>query len=417
MGLFKHKRFPHTDKINKYAVIIPVRNEEKVVANFINSIRASQYPQDHLTIFVVAHNCTDKTAEIARANGVVVYEINNDQERRKGYALRSFFNLLKKDYDLNAFDGYFIFDADNTVNPDYFQKMNDAYEYYHRERVIISFRDVPVFGENVLVDCYALMYGLANSLWARGRAFFDCTTRVFGCGYVFSSEIIKDGWSYVSITEDVEFSIDQVLKGRKVVFCNDAVFYDEQTRSFKTMLRQRLRWECGYIENFRRSAPTLIKKIFKKGTKNRGSVYDMLCITIPFCLVALLLPLLQGLFLLFSPLAGESLGMVFTNWPTISGVSPFVNFIANIFVSQNAGFLFFLLRNVLALYLGFIIFGIIIFIHGRKKYNHTNIFWKILLLLIWPLFMMLQGVLDFVAMFKRNPTWKPIPHYGNNGKK
>lgn len=69
IGLFTHKKYPKANVQKKYGVIIPARNEENVVANLIDSIQKNNYPQDKLHIFVIAHNCTDRTAEIARNCG------------------------------------------------------------------------------------------------------------------------------------------------------------------------------------------------------------------------------------------------------------------------------------------------------------------------------------------------------------
>ena len=100
IGLFaKRKTFPKAEEKLRYGVIICARNEEKVVGNLIESIRKCDYPQDKLDVFVIAHNCTDKTAEVARQNeerGSIVYEYNNDKERTKGYALKHVFECIEK---------------------------------------------------------------------------------------------------------------------------------------------------------------------------------------------------------------------------------------------------------------------------------------------------------------------------------
>ena len=77
----------------------------------INSIRKNNYPQDKLHIFVIAHNCNDNTAEIARKSGATVYEYNNPEERTKGYALKHLFECIIRDYGVENFDGFFVFDA------------------------------------------------------------------------------------------------------------------------------------------------------------------------------------------------------------------------------------------------------------------------------------------------------------------
>ena len=91
IGLFFTRKFQPAKKQHKYAILIPGRNEEAVIGNLIHSIKQQDYPQELLTIFVCADNCTDRTAEIARKNGAICYEHFNDQERTKGFALKYLF--------------------------------------------------------------------------------------------------------------------------------------------------------------------------------------------------------------------------------------------------------------------------------------------------------------------------------------
>jgi cellulose synthase/poly-beta-1,6-N-acetylglucosamine synthase-like glycosyltransferase len=117
-ALSRGKKFADTDKQYNYAVLIAARNEETVIAQCIQSIKAQDYPSDKITTIVIAHNCTDKTAEVARAAGAVVFECQT-KERRKGYALKYAMECLARDYEkgIKHFDGYFIVDADNLLKP------------------------------------------------------------------------------------------------------------------------------------------------------------------------------------------------------------------------------------------------------------------------------------------------------------
>lgn len=80
---------------HKYAVMISARNESQVIGDLIHSIRVQNYPQELISIFVIADNCTDNTAEIARNAGATeVYERFNDEEVGKGYALNYGLSLI-----------------------------------------------------------------------------------------------------------------------------------------------------------------------------------------------------------------------------------------------------------------------------------------------------------------------------------
>ena len=89
VGLFKTKVFAKTERQHKYAVLIPARNEETVIGNLLDSIAAQDYPAELISVFVVADNCDDKTAQIAREKGALCYERFDNEHRTKGFAYRA----------------------------------------------------------------------------------------------------------------------------------------------------------------------------------------------------------------------------------------------------------------------------------------------------------------------------------------
>ena len=195
VSVFKKKTFPPAEKQGNYGIIIPARNEGKVVGHLIESIQKANYPQDKLKIFVIAHNCSDNTAEVARSYGVTVYEYNNPAEATKGYGLKYLFQQIEKDYGIQSYDGYFILDSDNIVATNYFQKMNDAFMYYGCKNIVASFRNSKNFGKGIIPGLYGIYFAIGCFLESRGRTVCGCSTRVSGTGYVINSESLKDGWN------------------------------------------------------------------------------------------------------------------------------------------------------------------------------------------------------------------------------
>ena len=80
---------PAAPASNHYAILICARNEAAVIGDLLASLRAQTYPRELLTVYVLADNCTDDTARIAREGGAVVYERFNRQQVGKGYALQT----------------------------------------------------------------------------------------------------------------------------------------------------------------------------------------------------------------------------------------------------------------------------------------------------------------------------------------
>ena len=103
LGIFLHKKYESAENLHRYAVVIAARNEETVIGNLLDSIREQDYPQHLITVFVVADNCTDRTADIARSRGAVCYERTNRTQCTKGYALQYLFARIRKDFGENAF--------------------------------------------------------------------------------------------------------------------------------------------------------------------------------------------------------------------------------------------------------------------------------------------------------------------------
>ena len=104
-GIFFTRRFPPAKRNHKYAVLVAARNEEAVLGNLIDSIRAQDYPSHLVTIFVAADNCTDRTAQIAREKGAVCYERFDTEHRTKGYALQFLVEQIRRDYGVESFEG------------------------------------------------------------------------------------------------------------------------------------------------------------------------------------------------------------------------------------------------------------------------------------------------------------------------
>jgi cellulose synthase/poly-beta-1,6-N-acetylglucosamine synthase-like glycosyltransferase len=125
--------------------------------------------------------------------------------------------------------------------------MNDAFEYYDHQYVVTSFRNSKNFGSNIMSGLYGMYFALGCVCEFRGRNVCGCSKRIEGCDYVISSKVVENGWPYVTLTEDWEFSADQILDSNKIRYCDEAIFYNEQPTTFKVMWRQRVRWSRGHL--------------------------------------------------------------------------------------------------------------------------------------------------------------------------
>ena len=212
-------------------MLICARNESAVIADLIGSLRSQTYDQSLLHIFVLADNCTDDTSDIARSAGATVYERFNNVQVGKGYALQTLLGHLEQDYPA-GFDGYFVFDADNILDPDYIAAMNRTFSQGHD--IVTSYRNSKNYGDNWISAGYALWFLRESRYLNHARSLLGTSCAVSGTGFLFSRAVLEETgpWPFHLLTEDIQFSVHEILQGRKVAFAPDAVLYDEQPTTF-----------------------------------------------------------------------------------------------------------------------------------------------------------------------------------------
>ena len=283
----KKKQVYEAKKLHRFAFIVAARNESAVIANLIKSIKAQNYPSELIDIFVVADNCSDNTADIARNNGAIVYERFSNIKVGKGYALDYAFSKIKEYYgSYTAYDGYFIFDADNVISKDYVSAMNKTFDQGYK--VITSYRNSKNFDTNWITSGYSLWFCREAKYLNNPRMILKTSCAVSGTGYLVSSEIIDkyDGWKCNLLTEDIEFSVVNILDGVRIGYCSDAMFYDEQPETFKQSWNQRLRWSKGFYQVLFKYGTQLVKMGFKR-RELFVSCYDMFMTIAPATLLSI----------------------------------------------------------------------------------------------------------------------------------
>lgn len=374
---FIKKRRPHKEtKLHNYAVLICARNEENVITHLIDSIKAQDYPSDKITIFVAADNCTDNTASVSREAGAVVYERFNTEYVGKGYALDYLLSHIEKDYPA-GFDGYFVFDADNLLCPNYITEMNktfsDGYE------IVTSYRNSKNYGDNWISAGYALWFLRESKYLNNSRHLLGTSCAVSGTGFMFSRRILEKigGWKFYLLTEDIEFTVSNIIDGERIGFAPDAMLYDEQPVKFKQSWRQRMRWAKGYLQVFGKYGLNLVKGMFSR----RGfACYDMSMSIMP----AIVLTILCGIINVFSAV------LALMHGHSILGVV------------ESLG------QSILNSYLLLFVIGFITTVTEWKKIR-TTASRKLLFTLTFPIFMLTYIPISFVALF-RKVEWKPIEH-------
>lgn len=284
-----NQRNENIGPVKNYAVIIAAHNEQAVIGSTIKSVKAMDYPKDKYDVFVVADNCSDDTAAIARGCGARVFERRDNLNKGKGKALKWMFDIILSTE--TKYDAVCILDADNLVSKDFLnmidKKMLEGYQ------VVQGYRDMKNPWESWITSSYSITYWLANRLCQlpRQRLKLNCT--LTGSGYAVSLETIRNfGWEVETLTEDVEYYFQLCLSNIKIGWAHEAVIYDEQPITLSQSWKQRTRWMQGHFSCvFLYGRQSVLKLIRERSLQSFDTVIMMFY---PFIYVAgSLLMLLQ----------------------------------------------------------------------------------------------------------------------------
>ena len=362
------------EKVNRFMAIIPAHNEESVIGPLVESLMKQNYPRDYYDIYVIADNCTDRTAEIAERAGAIVLKRFDEEHKTKGYALQWFLDQkIKEDA---PYDAFCIFDADNIVDSNFLKAMNK--KLCQGEDVVQGYRDIKNPTDSWVSAGYALFYWTMNRFYHLARYNVGLSPLINGTGFMVRFDVIKpDGWNTNTLTEDIEFSLKRIINGKRLGWATDAIVYDEQPVGFKQSWKQRTRWTVGHIQCLERYTKPLAAAVKEHKTMMNFDGLLYLIGSIPMFILTLVLLALN-----------------------------FIIYIANGMTAVDL--LINCLRYFLPTFLLPIFTAILIMILDKKPIRPM-----LKGLICYPLFLGSWLLINFKCLFKRDTSWDKIDHVRN----
>ncbi len=255
-GMWRRKE----DKIlvpqKSFAVIVAAHNESAVIGPLIENLRALDYPDALYDIFVIADNCSDDTAQIARAAGAIVCERTNETEKGKGFALEWMFARL---FEMERrYDAVAVFDADNLVHPRFLLEMNNR--LCKGDKLIQGYLDAKNPYDTWVSGTFAIAFWVIDHVWHLAKTNIGLSSVLGGTGMCITTDVLRrHGWGATCLTEDMEFTMKSLVEGIKTTWAHDAVVYDEKPLTFMQSWRQRKRWAQGQFDVAHRFIPKMLK--------------------------------------------------------------------------------------------------------------------------------------------------------------
>jgi 1,2-diacylglycerol 3-beta-glucosyltransferase len=234
-------------------VVVPAHDEEAVIGDLLESLRQADYPADRLDVVVVADNCSDRTAELARAAGAEVLERRDEKRRGKGHALAWGLERLR-----GRAEAVVLIDADCTVSPGALRALTSrlcsgaaAVQADYR---VANPKEAPAA---------ALRYAgfvLVNTVRPLGKSRLGLSCGLTGTGMGFDARLLERlPWAASSLAEDAEQHLRIVAAGGRAEFAPDALVTSPMPTSLAGSDQQQARWEKGRLELARRWTPRLLR--------------------------------------------------------------------------------------------------------------------------------------------------------------
>lgn len=256
-GIYRRPEKVLAEPQKKFALVVSAHNEEAVIGQLVENLKHLDYPKYMYDIMIIADNCTDKTASIAKEYGAMVFERFHREKRGKGFALEwmfeKIFQMEKK------YDAVVIFDADNLVKTNFLREMNHKLVQGHQ--IVQCYLDSKNPFDTWVTASFSIAFWHTNRLLQLARYNIGLSNILGGTGMCITTKVLKEfGWGATSLTEDLEFSMKALLNGVKTTWAHDAVIYDEKPLTFMQAWNQRKRWAQGHVDIFIRYFPKLMWK-------------------------------------------------------------------------------------------------------------------------------------------------------------
>lgn len=365
----------------KFAVLIPARDESKVIEGLIKSIKDQTFNINMNDVYVIVEDINDYTCDIVKKYGATTIVRKNLELRRKGYALDEAVKFILDSGE--KYDAYFIFDADNELDKDYFRNMNET--FFNGYDIGIGYRNTKNGNDNVVAACSTLTFSMINTLGNLQKNKDSRNVTISGTGFYIKGSFIEKwkGYPFHTLTEDYELTLYSSLNEMTSFYNDKAMFYDEQPTSFKVSLDQRTRWIRGFFD----ARKIYVKKLyeaFKTNGKNSGSQFSNWIGVKPYILIAIFLVLE-----LFAKLVA---GMYYLSVNQLLAYKFFGQFLFLIFIC----------------YMVLLIATMIIII--REKKIDLSMSSKIKAIFFNPIFLISYVYCAIMALTHKNLDWKKINH-------
>jgi cellulose synthase/poly-beta-1,6-N-acetylglucosamine synthase-like glycosyltransferase len=272
-----------SSSLPRIAVVIPAHNEQESIGNCLDSLFACTRAAEIVTAFVIADNCVDGTAEVARAKGARVLTRDNLTHRGKGHALLFGFDQILQ----LPFDAFLVIDADARVQPNLLEECATAFARGGQALQCPYLASNPQASGSTRLQSLALR--AFNMIRPKGRARLGLSVGILGNGFgVTRATLLRVPYTAFSVVEDLEYHLNLVDAGIRVEYLETSTVYGVMPTGASGRATQRARWEGGRLRILKDRAPWLLRKILRGELRFVEILLDLLLLPLAFHVLFLL---------------------------------------------------------------------------------------------------------------------------------
>lgn len=268
-------------------VVVPAHNEQTLIGRCIRSVLDSG--RSAVDVLVVAHNCTDATAERAQAAGARVLALNDPERTGKGCALSYGFAATLA----GPSHAVLVIDADSVIDLGLIAAVKRA--LLAGARALQCRYEVSGLQDSRRTKLTTFAFYAFNVIRPRGRARLGLSAGILGNGFALHRDVLTQvPYSAHSIVEDLEYHLALVRANIRVEFIDTAVVRGEMPVTSKSATAQRARWEGGRLRVMKHWAPRLLVDVVSGRVRLLEPLLDLLALPlsseVALLLVAACLP-------------------------------------------------------------------------------------------------------------------------------
>lgn len=246
---------PRSSRKLRFDLVVPAYNEQDGIARTVASLLSVDWPRDRFRVLVVADNCHDETATVARAAGATVLERHDEGLRAKGYALAHAFAASAGD---NRADAVVVVDADAEVSGNLLESFAARIE--RGAQAIQAHYGILNPRTSWRTQLITIAMGTFHIVRSRARERLGLSCGIRGNGWCVTHALLRAvPYRFFSLGEDVEFGIALGLSGHRVEYAGEAHANADMASTEKTARSQRQRWEQGRFQAIRACTAPLLR--------------------------------------------------------------------------------------------------------------------------------------------------------------